>query len=49
MTYHVSVVPLLSVIVITSPFENEISPGWNTNHVNKEAIRCVADYKPQLH
>jgi hypothetical protein len=34
-TYHVSVVPVFSVIVMTCPFENEISPGYNANHVSR--------------
>ena len=28
-TYHVSVVPVFWVIVITCPFANETSPGYN--------------------
>ena len=33
-TYHVSVVPDFSVIVITCPFENEISPGYNASCIS---------------
>ena len=36
-TYHVSAVPVFSVIVMTSPFENEISPGYSTNHVSRRS------------
>jgi len=33
--YQVSAAPVFSVIVMTCPFENEISPGYSANHVSR--------------